>query len=82
MLYSSVGVSGCIKVNDRPRQMKYFHKISSYIMQEDLLQPRLTVSEAMMFAAKLKLGMDIGEQEKRAVVCSKQKYKLSYLKAP
>ncbi|KAI7815557.1 ABC subfamily G member 4, partial [Rhyzopertha dominica] len=66
--YVSVGVSGCIKTNGRARQMKYFHKISSYIMQEDLLQPRLTVSEAMIVAAKLKLGSDIGYDEKLLVV--------------
>lgn len=48
--------------------MKYFHKISSYIMQEDVLQPLLTVTEAMVAAAKLKLGTEIGHDEKFEVV--------------
>lgn len=50
--------------------MKHFHKLSSYIMQEDLVQPRLTVSEAMIVAAQLKLPGDINYAEKLAVVCN------------
>lgn len=39
-------------------------------MQEDLVQPRLTVKEAMIYAARLKLGPEIAEADKEAVVCS------------
>lgn len=39
-------------------------------MQEDVLQPLLTVTEAMVAAAKLKLGTEIGHDEKLEVVCN------------
>lgn len=70
MLYgfSTAGVQGSVKVNDRPRHMKLFNKLSSYIMQEDILQPRLTVHEAMMYSANFKLGSDIRQKDKLAVV--------------
>ncbi|CAG9762909.1 unnamed protein product [Ceutorhynchus assimilis] len=66
--YVTAGVKGMIKINDRPRQMKQFNKISAYIMQEDMIQPRLTVEESMMFAARLKLGPEIGQSAKEEVV--------------
>ncbi|XP_066257383.1 ATP-binding cassette subfamily G member 4-like isoform X2 [Euwallacea similis] len=64
----TAGVKGSIKVNDRPRIMKIFNKMAAYIMQEDIVQPRLTVEEAMMFAARLKLRADILESEREAAV--------------
>ncbi|XP_023019227.1 ATP-binding cassette subfamily G member 4 [Leptinotarsa decemlineata] len=66
--YVTAGVKGSIKINGKPRQMKLFNKLSSYIMQEDLVQPRLSVRESMVIAAELKLGSTIGHQEKLAVV--------------
>lgn len=33
-------------------------------MQEDLIQPMLSVTEAMMVAANLKLAKNIGQEEK------------------
>ncbi|KAH1027940.1 ATP-binding cassette subfamily G member 4 isoform X2 [Dendroctonus ponderosae] len=66
--YVTAGVKGRIIVNDRPRVMKEFNKMSAYIMQEDIVQPRLTVKEAMMFAASLKLGTEIGQSKKAAVI--------------
>lgn len=48
--------------------LKTFHKMTAYIMQEDIVQPRLTVKEAMIYAARLKLGPEIGHSEREAVV--------------
>ncbi|XP_022919463.1 ATP-binding cassette subfamily G member 4-like [Onthophagus taurus] len=62
------GVTGNILINDHPREMKKFHKLSSYIMQEDLLQPLLTVKESMNIAAKLKLGKEYTEDDKQNVL--------------
>lgn len=61
-------MTGSIKINDRPRQMKVFHKLSTYIMQEDLQQPFLTVHESMMIAANLKIGSHVGVDEKQEIV--------------
>jgi ATP-binding cassette subfamily G (WHITE) protein 1 len=55
-------------VNDQPRNMKLFNKLSSYIMQEDMIQPRLTVKEALTYAACLKLSSHIEYSVKLAVV--------------
>lgn len=38
--------------------------MSRYIMQEDLIQPMLTVEEAMLMAANLKLGRKLDRKEK------------------
>ncbi|KAG6460911.1 hypothetical protein O3G_MSEX012299 [Manduca sexta] len=48
--------------------MRVFKKLSSYIMQDDLLQPRLTVLESMRIAADLKLGKELGKAEKELIV--------------
>lgn len=37
-------------------------------MQEDLLQPMITVHESMMMAADLKLGSDLSREKKLVVV--------------
>ncbi|KAF2894324.1 hypothetical protein ILUMI_11847 [Ignelater luminosus] len=66
--YISTGVTGSIKVNGTPRNMKTFHKLAAYIMQDDLLQPFLNVEEMMMIAAKLKLGDLKSTEEKSATV--------------
>lgn len=51
-------------VNSRPRDMKTFRKMCRYIMQEDLLQPSLTVLESMKIATDLKLGNTIPNDDK------------------
>ncbi|XP_056637989.1 ATP-binding cassette sub-family G member 4-like isoform X1 [Diorhabda sublineata] len=66
--YVTAGVKGSIKINGAPRDMKLFTKLSSYIMQEDLIQPRLSVREAMTVAANLKLSSEISHNEKLAVI--------------
>ncbi|CAI6349564.1 unnamed protein product [Macrosiphum euphorbiae] len=55
---------GSIMVNSRPREMKSFRKMCRYIMQEDLLQPALTVLESMEIASDLKLGSTICKENK------------------
>ncbi|KAG5880493.1 hypothetical protein JTB14_035204 [Gonioctena quinquepunctata] len=66
--YVTSGVKGSIEINGQPRQMKLFNKLSSYIMQEDLVQPRLSVRESMEVAVNLKLGSTIAHKQKIAVM--------------
>ncbi|XP_059053888.1 ATP-binding cassette sub-family G member 1 [Achroia grisella] len=54
--YRSAGVTGALLVNGLPRNEHQFQRYSCYITQEDLLQPLLTVREAMDVAAKLKIS--------------------------
>lgn len=37
-------------------------------MQEDLLQPRLTVQESLSYAARLKIGYELSEEDKNNAV--------------
>lgn len=60
-------VSGKIIVNGRERDMSAFRKFSAYIMQDDNLQPLLTVQESMLVAADLKLTLS--HYEKLQKVC-------------
>ncbi|CAK1550583.1 unnamed protein product [Leptosia nina] len=53
--YRSAGVTGELLVNGETRDEHSFQRSSCYITQEDLLQPLLTVREAMDVAASLKL---------------------------
>ncbi|KAL0831044.1 hypothetical protein ABMA28_001927 [Loxostege sticticalis] len=66
--YRVTGASGMICTNGEPRNLKQFRKLSRYIMQEDLLQPYITVHEAMLIAADLKLGTGISRQKKLVIV--------------
>ncbi|RVE48683.1 hypothetical protein evm_006649, partial [Chilo suppressalis] len=66
--YTSNGVTGRITVNGHNRDMRLFKKLSSYIMQDDMLQPRLTVLELMGVAANLKLGQELGGAEKQLII--------------
>ncbi|XP_013185297.1 ATP-binding cassette subfamily G member 4 [Amyelois transitella] len=66
--YTTNGVNGRITVNGHAREMRVFKKLSSYIMQDDLLQPRLTVQESMRVAADLKLGKELGRAEKELII--------------
>lgn len=63
---------GSIMVNSRPRDMKIFQKMSRYIMQEDLLQPSLTVMESMEISTDLKLGNTIPKDDKLNLVITAQ----------
>ncbi|XP_072760266.1 ATP-binding cassette subfamily G member 4 [Anoplolepis gracilipes] len=56
--FTTISVTGKILVNKRERDMSEFRKLSAYIMQNDNLQPLLTVQEAMLIAADLKLRLN------------------------
>ncbi|CAH2236678.1 ATP-binding cassette sub-family G member 1-like [Pararge aegeria] len=66
--YRVNGATGLITTNGQPRDLKMFRKLSRYIMQDDLLQPLITVQEAMNMAADLKLGSDIDIRRKTVIV--------------
>ncbi|XP_014486774.1 PREDICTED: ATP-binding cassette sub-family G member 4-like [Dinoponera quadriceps] len=56
--FTTTSVTGKIMVNGQERNMSEFRKLSAYIMQDDHLQPLLTVQEAMLVAADLKLTLN------------------------
>lgn len=62
--YNSKNASGVIKVNGSLRDPKLFRHHSSYVMQDSLLHPLLTVREAMSFSANLKIGKEMSAEEK------------------
>ncbi|VVC91574.1 unnamed protein product [Leptidea sinapis] len=66
--YRVDGASGMICTNGEARDLASFRKLSRYIMQEDLLQPLITVQEAMLMAADLKLGNKLNKEKKAVVV--------------
>ncbi|XP_011878671.1 PREDICTED: ATP-binding cassette sub-family G member 4-like [Vollenhovia emeryi] len=61
-------IGGSISINGELRELHEFTKMSCYIMQNDIVQPNLTVFEAMSFAADFKLGKGKSKSQKRAVI--------------
>lgn len=66
--YNVKNETGVVKVNGSPRDYKQFRHVSSYVMQDSLLHPFLTVIEAMRFAVNLKIGKELNEQDKETRV--------------
>lgn len=66
--YKCHGATGSINVNGKSGDANYFKKNSCYIMQEDLVQPKLTILEAMSFAIDLKLGKKLSKETKLAAI--------------
>nr|XP_033326604.1 ATP-binding cassette sub-family G member 1-like [Megalopta genalis]XP_033326605.1 ATP-binding cassette sub-family G member 1-like [Megalopta genalis]XP_033326606.1 ATP-binding cassette sub-family G member 1-like [Megalopta genalis] len=63
----TVGVTGCVSVNGQVETVDRLKTLSCYIMQKDMIQPRLTVFEAMQFAVDLKLGR-VSKEAKFAII--------------
>ena len=61
-------MSGNLLVNSDVREEESFRRQSCYIMQDDNLQPLLTVLESITVAANLKLTTDVSVKEKQARV--------------
>ncbi|KAJ8922887.1 hypothetical protein NQ315_007922 [Exocentrus adspersus] len=62
--YTNAGVTGQRFINDEVRNENAFRKQSCYIMQDDNLQPLLTVQESMTIAANLKMSYMYSQKEK------------------
>lgn len=66
--YTMKKESGVVKVNGSPRDLKQFRHVSSYVMQDSLLHPLLSVIEAMRFAVNLKIGKELNREDKETRV--------------
>jgi ABC-type multidrug transport system ATPase subunit len=63
----NVEVSGEMRLNGRPYANSDLKRMSGYVMQDDLLNPNLTVRETLHYTAHLRLpsSMTVAERESR-----------------
>lgn len=61
----TIGASGQLTINKELRHENSFRRESCYIMQNDQLQPLLTVMESMNVAANLKMSSEVSRRKKR-----------------
>ncbi|ALC39759.1 CG4822 [Drosophila busckii] len=66
--FGAKAAAGEILVNNSPRDIRIFRKMSRYIMQSDVLDQKFTVLELMMLAAHLKLGNELKFEQKLEVI--------------
>ncbi|GLV33101.1 uncharacterized protein CBL_10448 [Carabus blaptoides fortunei] len=66
--FKCTGTAGMITVNGKPRDLKQYCRMSRYIMQEDIVQPFLTVVESMLMVAELKLHLELSKENKLLAV--------------
>ncbi|XP_034941510.1 uncharacterized ABC transporter ATP-binding protein/permease YOL075C-like [Chelonus insularis] len=61
----TIPTTGTVLVNGSPRDLSEFRRNSAYIMQNDNLEPLLTVEESLRIAAELKLQSNHNEKIQR-----------------
>ncbi|KAL3266090.1 hypothetical protein HHI36_010276, partial [Cryptolaemus montrouzieri] len=66
--YKCTGATGLVMINGEERNIHKFRRLSRYIMQQDLVQPLLTVREAMVVAANLKLSKELSQNDKDVAI--------------